>query len=145
MRIFRYSTDGFEPKIQTHHYQILKKLLEPQDYSGLNQFQINLIKKQEIESKKLLSNFNFQDWYEGVFVFVGKLPDQKGIDHELNHLKIEERNARILWQAEIQDSAEVYSPYNLIPTLQTIGNYFHQLAAFVPKRSLSLITNIQNT
>lgn len=137
IKIYRYSNDGFISKIQTYHYNYF---LEIPNFEGLNEYQKGLALESYNRLRPIFDKLNLDDWKEGIFVFIGGLPEQCWINHELNHLDYHERIRRKLYEASIPDYTDVYSVYNLSPEMYTAEEYILKFwsgaVCYIPKRSL---------
>lgn len=140
IEIYRYSRDGFAPKVQGHHLNIWKEYLKPLDVTGLNDFQRQLYERMHNKCLPLITDTLLDDYQEGVFVFVGGLPQKHWVNHELNHLSFEELQARTLFKSALLDDATVYSVYSIIHTPYNVKEFVVRygvgFAAYVPKRVL---------
>jgi hypothetical protein len=118
IQIYRFSKDGFLPKVQDYHYEMMLEYLEkPPDMKRLNKYQQGLIQEALVALKQVVF-----DWNQGVFVFVG-FPTQQELRLELNHLSLEQVTTRNWYKAKIVSTAKVYSVYDLIPQPYVLGEF----------------------
>lgn len=136
IKVLRFSHDGFVPKVQTYHYNLLLEFRKPLDTTGLNNWQKQLAEDAYNGALPLIAKLDISDWEKGVFAFIDKLPEPDWVRHELNHLSREEREGRKLFVGEIASDAIVYSPYGLIPQKFSVSDflkkYFSGAAVYIP-------------
>lgn len=145
MKAFRFSLDGFVPKVQTYHLNLWLEMRNPPKTEGLSAYQKSMIQHSHQNNIPLIRKLDFEDWEIGAFVFLQSIPPDHDFRHMLNHLSERDRVCGRWFQATIDDNATVYPCFrqSLAPVATTASALLDSQGrgspCYVPKRFLPLM------
>lgn len=140
LKIYRFSEDGFAPKLQSHHHGFRKSFIEDDDFFAEelascrgNEYVENILRQQRQKMQEFFAGGRIADIEYGIWVFTSKHFRRRS----LNHLK----EIPQMWEADIDEDALAYD-VNLerrgtvadIPAADVFG-------CFLPESSCKLIRN----
>lgn len=143
--LYRFSKEGFAPIYQQYHARSIE-YLSNLNKESLNQYPEHLHSHIIHSQQEILPNWH--EYTNGVFAFADNFPDNKTIEHLLNHLTNEQKKSYQWWSAEISENEYCFQIYNnqlwKKNALKTIKEVIknQETEIFIPSQFLN-ISNIQ--